>query len=274
MRLQGLSAVSRCRTLPLLEDLPVLELIISSSYWDWTLDAQNIEASPLFDGSDSSMSGNGIAVPHSDARQGFSLPGTPTALTIIPAGTGGGCVITGPFANITVAFGQVSQDVNPGLRNNPHNLDYKPHCLRRDLSPKVAYSNLAADKVWALLSSPNITVFNQLMNAGATRAVLGVHRSGHLSVGADMSDFYSSPGDPIFYLHHTQIDRLWTQWQQLDPKTRQYALSGTGTLANYPPSPVFRLRDTINLGKLSPEGPRPIRDFMSTVRGPFCYHYA
>ena len=254
MRLQGLSAVSRCRTLPLLEDLPVLELIISSSYWDWTLDAQIIEASPLFDGSDSSMSGNGI--------------------DYHPCWHGRGCVNTGPFANITLAFGQVSQDVNPELRNNPHNLDYKPRCLRRDLSPRVADSNLAADNVRALLSSPNITVFNQLMNAGATRAVLGVHRSGHLSVGADKSDFYSSPGDPIFYLHHTQIDRLWTQWQQLEPKTRQYTLSGTGTLASYPPSPNFRLRDTINLGKLSPQGPRPIRNFMSTVRGPFCYRYA
>lgn len=183
-------------------------------------------------------------------------------------------MIAGPFANITVAFGQVSMDLNPGLLSNRHNLDYEPHCLRRDLNPRVVKPTLTAENVRALLSSPNITVFNQVMNVGVKPEVLGVHAAGHQGVGSDMSDFFSSPGDPIFYLHHAQIDRLWTQWQQLDPKTRQYAISGTGTLFNYPPSPVFQLNDTINLGKLSPKGPRPIREFMSTVRGIFCYEYA
>ncbi|MCJ1466150.1 hypothetical protein MMC07_004769 [Pseudocyphellaria aurata] len=243
-------------------------------YWDWTLDAHNIEASPLFDGSDSSMSGNGIAVPHGNRRKVNSFPGRPTSVTIVPAGNGGGCVITGPFANITVSFGQVGGDLNPGLLNNPHNLDFNPHCLRRDLSPKVVEPALAPERVRAILSSPNIVVFNQLLNVGVVPGVQGLHGGGHEGVGGDMSDFFSSPGDPIFYFHHAQVDRIWTQWQQLDLKTRQYALSGTGTVGNYPPSPIFNLNDTINLGKLSPEGPRPIRDIMSTVRGPFCYEYA
>lgn len=183
-------------------------------------------------------------------------------------------MVTGPFANITVAFGQVSPDLNPGLKDNPHNLDHHPHCLRRDLGPRVIKSALTADNVRALLSSSNITEFNNILNTGVKPGALGLHGGGHQGVGGDMSDFFSSPGDPIFYLHHAQIDRLWTQWQQIDPKTRQYALSGTGSVANYPPTPVFQLNDSINLGKLLPEGPRPIRDFMSTVRGLFCYEYA
>lgn len=252
----------------------LLGLTISFSYWDWTLDAPNIEASPLFDGSDHSLSGNGVAVPQGDVRAGISLPGRIKIVNIIPAGTGGGCVVSGPFANATVAFGQVSQEVSARLIDNPHNLDYKPHCLRRSLTPTFVESALTAENVRALLSSPNITVFNQVLNAGALPGVLGLHGSGHQGVGGDMSDFLSSPGDPVFFLHHSQIDRLWTQWQQLDPITRQYALSGTGTTQNYPPTPLFQLKDTINLGKLSPKGPRPIRDFMSTVRGPFCYEYA
>ena len=89
----------------------------------------------------------------------------------------------------------------------------------------------------------------------------------------DMIDVFSSPADPIFFLHHAQIDRLWTLWQQRDLAERQYAISGTGTFLNYPPSPVFQLNDTIDLGKLSPDGPRPIRDFLNTVDGPFCYEY-
>jgi hypothetical protein len=27
----------------------------------------------------------------------------------------------------------------------------------------------------------------------------------------------SSPNDPIFFLHHCNIDRLWTEWQQQHP---------------------------------------------------------
>ncbi|MCJ1267082.1 hypothetical protein MMC22_006967 [Lobaria immixta] len=246
----------------------------SQPYWDWSLDAHDIEASPVFDGSDISMGGNGVAVPHGDGHLGISLPGTPSSVLIVPAGTGGGCVTTGPFANTTVAFGQVGSDLTADLLNNPHNLDYKPHCLRRDLTPRLAEPALNPDKVRAILNSPNITVFQKLLNAGDTPGIPGLHRSGHLSIGGEASDFFSSPGDPVFYLHHAQIDRLWTLWQQLDPKARQYALDGTGTVLNYPPSPVFQLNDTINLGKLSPKGPRPIREFMSTVQGPFCYEYA
>jgi hypothetical protein len=26
------------------------------------------------------------------------------------------------------------------------------------------------------------------------------------------ADLYTSPGDPAFYLHHGQIDRLWDFW--------------------------------------------------------------
>lgn len=88
-----------------------------------------------------------------------------------------------------------------------------------------------------------------------------------------MRDTFSSPADPIFYLHHAQVDRLWTMWQNANLAERQYAISGTGTMFNYPSSPEFQLNDTISLEILSPEGPRPIREFMNTFDGPFCYKY-
>lgn len=69
-----------------------------------------------------------------------------------------------------------------------------------------------------------------------------------------MLDAFSSPGDPTFFLHHAQIDRLWALWQNADLPARQYALSGTRTFLNWPPSPVGKLEDVIDLGKLSSGG--------------------
>ncbi len=46
----------------------------------------------------------------------------------------------------------------------------------------------------------------------------------HLAVGGDMADFATVGGDPMFYLHHANLDRIWESWNRLghtnptDPK--------------------------------------------------------
>jgi hypothetical protein len=46
----------------------------------------------------------------------------------------------------------------------------------------------------------------------------------HFGLGGDMAEFSTVGGDPIFYLHHANIDRLWESWNRLgntnptDPK--------------------------------------------------------
>lgn len=37
-------------------------------------------------------------------------------------------------------------------------------------------------------------------------------------------DFYASPGDPLFYLHHAMLDRVWWIWQMQDPENRVNAM--------------------------------------------------
>lgn len=66
-------------------------------YWDWTLYADDPRKSPVFDGSATSMSGNGESIPHGGTYvTAFGLNVT------LPPGTGGGCVKDGPFANLQV----------------------------------------------------------------------------------------------------------------------------------------------------------------------------
>jgi tyrosinase len=61
--------------------LTVLEK--KTQYWDWGRWAANPETSPIFDGTDTSMSGNGQKITHSSF--------------MAPVGNGGGCIQSGPF---------------------------------------------------------------------------------------------------------------------------------------------------------------------------------
>lgn len=58
-------------------------------YWNWFTHADNFSASPVFDGSDTSLSGDGAFFAHngSDPITGLHLP----------SGNGGGCVTSGPL---------------------------------------------------------------------------------------------------------------------------------------------------------------------------------
>lgn len=62
-------------------------------YWNWGRYADDPIHSPLFDGSPTSMSGNGLYYNHT----GVPVNLAPAPFDIIPPGVGGGCVTTGPF---------------------------------------------------------------------------------------------------------------------------------------------------------------------------------
>jgi tyrosinase len=45
---------------------------------------------------------------------------------------------------------------------------------------------------------------------------VGLHNRVHRWVGGSMSNM-PSPNDPVFYLHHANVDRIWTRWQDRYP---------------------------------------------------------
>lgn len=45
-----------------------------------------------------------------------------------------------------------------------------------------------------------------------TSPINGIHGSVHIWVGGTMSDASISPADPVFWLHHANLDRLWWVW--------------------------------------------------------------
>jgi tyrosinase len=72
--------------------------------------------------------------------------------------------------------------------------------------------------------------------------------------------------DPIFFLHHTQLDRLWWLWQQASPlsRTNDYA----GKKSDRSPAALTDLMPMLNM---APD--RLVRDFMSTETVDLCYRY-
>jgi hypothetical protein len=53
----------------------------------------------------------------------------------------------------------------------------------------------------------------------------GMHGLGHEWIGGDMANGSPSPNDPMFFLHHSQVDRLWAAWQEANLATGDQGLS-------------------------------------------------
>ena len=236
-------------------------------YWDWAADAEAVDQSEIFNGDEYSMGSNGEYIGgRSDTYLGLQDLN-------FPPGTGGGCVYSGPFSNTTYTtnLGPIDSPYNNNVDNE---FDYNPRCLVRDLnswfSSRYNSHKNVADLV---IGEDSVQYFQALMQGYLGDNKLGVHGGGHWLGGgpSQLEDFHSSPNDPVFYIHHAMIDRIWTVWQYMDLETRQNQIYGTSTLNNSPPSADMTLEDSLPFGLVT-QNP-VLGDLMDTLAGPYCYRY-
>ncbi|TDZ16208.1 Tyrosinase-like protein orsC [Colletotrichum orbiculare MAFF 240422] len=236
-------------------------------YWNWFSNPENLRESPVFDGSETSMGSDGLFVPHNGSIGSAGLH--------IPSGLGGGCIATGPFANLSANLGPVQpqQDGIVGV-GTAEKLKYNPHCVTRDLSSWLAgkiYTKDAFLNVTVRETAKDIASFQQELDSQSV-GLPGVHAGGHQTISGSNSDLYSGVVDPAFYLHHTMVDRIFWLWQALHLDQAK-TISGTITFANSPPSRNATLDDIIELPYLSVE-PATLGSLLDTLDGPYCYVYA
>ncbi|KAF2445201.1 Di-copper centre-containing protein [Karstenula rhodostoma CBS 690.94] len=233
-------------------------------YWNWPWWSDDLPSSPLFDGSATSLGGDGY--------YNTSMPALRNGNYTFPRGHGGGCIKAGPFANITTGFRNFKvEDALPATLP-PDTLDYAPHCVTRDLNSVVSDPGHQPDVVHELITAPSIRAFQGVMDGSVRNtAHLSPHSAGHWSVGIGMQDQYASPSDPAFYLHHGMIDNMWAQWQLRDPETRTFALDGTVTTLNNPPSQNATVDWVVHFGWL--DAPRRLGEIMDARGGGSCYRY-
>ena len=64
----------------------------------------------------------------------------------------------------------------------------------------------------ASIASSTPTAMSKTNYGDFSAIINGVHGSVHIWVGGTMSDAAVSPADPVFWLHHGNLDRLWWVW--------------------------------------------------------------
>ncbi|EQB56150.1 monooxygenase [Colletotrichum gloeosporioides Cg-14] len=217
-------------------------------YWDWTIDAdaRAVPSSPLFD-AETGFGGNGQFT-------GSDVPGFQR------------CVVDGPFANTNLTLSMGWPDVGePGNRL---------HCLTREFnSGDGADENgvtIIGDMQAGAFDSNVMNTIYAFEGFGDMVTMLeGLpHAQVHSIIYGDMGPA-TSPNEPLFFLHHANVDRVWAKWQgRNDTRLADYT-GFQDTDKIYPAAitdsmPVLELADTDLL----------VRDYMDTLSGPLCYTYS
>jgi len=66
--------------------------------------------------------------------------------------------------------------------------------------------------------------FRFLIEFGAGR-----HGAVHCFIGGHMCGDHS-PHDPLFFVHHTMVDKIWDEWQKINPANAEDYATGSYSL--------------------------------------------
>ncbi|KAH7082308.1 hypothetical protein FB567DRAFT_530999 [Paraphoma chrysanthemicola] len=206
----------------------------SLPYWDWTKDLQNIYAAPIWGSDDISFGRNGTG-----------------DVSPVPGQIRGSCVTDGPFANMTLHY--------LGLKE-------QEHCFSRGFASENLLHNLTSwlrpQIIEKLLLMPRYEEFNAFLEHYTHLAIPGI-------IQGDLVTF-TSPNDPVLFLHHAQLDRLWAIWQQLTPeRMKDYG----GPLYRDIPTSEAAAHTSNILHMDGLELNVSVESILSTRRGRLCYIY-
>ena len=82
-----------------------------------------------------------------------------------------------------------------------------------------------------------------------------------------MLDPFNSPNDPLFFLHHANLDQLWALWEEQDPKRLTDYSAATGE--------QFGPENQLSLGIHGPvKSTREVMDSQNRDgKGSMCFKY-
>ncbi|KAJ3105582.1 hypothetical protein HDU97_007924 [Phlyctochytrium planicorne] len=133
------------------------------------------------------------------------------------------------------------------------------NCLKREYTDDFDVPSASEVSILVLVPQRFSDMADQLEN---------FHNHIHGSVGGttgDMTYVNLSPGDPVFFFHHTNVDRLWRLWQTSNP-SQELEFNGRGP---------FPLKGTVDLkgSDLMPSFNVPISTILPMERDSHCTVY-
>ena len=185
-------------------DLQAIDPTVTIPYWDWTVD-QN-PALPTSPFTDDFMGGNGSGADHKVTTGAFAEAGGKWHLNVItgdPAGS--------PAPDFTT-FLRREFGVHASTLPSPAQRDVALNKTIYDASP---FNTGSTDGLRNFLEGWAAT------GAGAINQPPQNHNRVHVWTGGNMLPA-TSPNDPVFWLNHCNIDRLWAVWQTMHPASAPY----------------------------------------------------
>ncbi|KAI9193319.1 uncharacterized protein BJ171DRAFT_272697 [Polychytrium aggregatum] len=173
-------------------------------YWDWTRDSQSPISSVLF------------------AANAFGGDGSGDSY----------CVTTGAFSSWSSNPNGIWVPDRLSLRGKMS----KPLCLSRNFIQGAAF--WSADSIGALINQKtDYDSFHQAIEGSP-------HGSVHTIIGGTYGDMtpMSSTNDPIFFMHHAMVDKIWSRWQEACP---QYLHQYNGQITLNTPAVAATVNDVM-----------------------------
>ncbi|MFI5531213.1 tyrosinase family protein [Kitasatospora sp. NPDC051853] len=193
-------------------------------YWDWSADGDLAAPQSATLWKPEWLGGQGRPV--ADGPFAFR-PGTPGTFRI----------------RIEATLDNNLRQVNRGLRRAFGRPNASPTLPGTD-DVDLAYDTVADPALATYDFSPWNTTSRGFRNRLEGFRGTGLHNQVHLWVGGDMLPA-SSPNDPVFYLHHCNVDRLWEGWMNRHGRTYLPTMAAPASLTGH------RIDDEI----VSPLGP-------------------
>ncbi|KAF8684695.1 Di-copper centre-containing protein [Rhizoctonia solani] len=219
-------------------------------YWDWSLDSGNVVASPVFS---------------SSTTTGFGSFG------VAP----GYQVTDGAFATVQRAY-PTPHVIARNFKAKPFEEQVFPfEFTTPDL---LAADTFTPAKITEIVNGFSGDFIGFAAHMDGVRAQ-GMHNAAHLMTRpGDLSNPSHSPNDPLFFLHHANLDRIWDKWQL--KSTANSAAYGGGSvqdLAAYDTYPVGAPPNVDTTWALPTSGldsALTVSDVMSTTGGYLCFVYS
>lgn len=248
-------------------------------YWDLPAGVDNLRKDPILDGSEYSLSGDGNFTNNNPIVLSPNLQ--------IPHGSGGGCVMSGPFvrcehpsvgpadchkANLTTTTVPPSNQFLINGSTLPYFIhEYNPNCLRRDLNTYVAQTWCNFTAVQVAAEARDFTAFNNYHFGVIGGGSLGLLSGGFFTLGGSSSPLGTAQ-DPIWWSLMAWHDRTYSSWQTRHPDIAD-SVHGTMTAMNLPPSSNVTLGTALPGWGVLESNTYTIGDLINTTAGPFCYKY-